>query len=747
MKPNLFLILPHSLNAGSIYLTSIFCFIILMNFPAPAQTENLSVIQHWMRYQDAPNALYQHLADQALVHLAKRTHEISQIKTRADWQKRQEKIRETLLRLVGPFPQKTPLNAKTRATLQRDGFRIEKVVYESRPQFYVTAILVLPDGLTEPRPAIIYCSGHTPDGFRAKAYQHVIFNLARKGFVVLAFDPVGQGERLEYFDPETGESRIGGPTLEHSYPGAQCFLVGSSQARHMLWDGIRSVDYLLTRKEVDPQRIGITGRSGGGTQSAYIAAFDDRILATAPECYLTSFEKLLESIGLQDAEQNFFHGIANGIDHADLLEVRAPKPALLIATTRDFFNIQGARKTSAEVRRIYEAFGAPENYTLAEDDAPHESTKNNREAMYAFFQKHLNWPGDTTDEEVTYLTDDALNVTPTGQISTTFGGETIFSLNTKEAAPFLKNLEDSRKNTEAHLENVLHQAKALAGFQPPDAFEALTFTARYQRSGYTLELYFIKGEGQYPLPFILMKPDSGGPHPALIYLHAGGKSTEAAPGKEMEWFVKQGYWVLAPDLLGIGELGDGDFHGDASNFKLGRAAFNIWFAAIQNARSITGIQAGDILRLVNFLRSCPGVQPEQIHALARGEMCGALVHAAAFDQSISKIALIEPLVAYRWLVTHRYYRPGLIPTTVAGALPVYDLPDLTACLAPRKLLVVNGLNQMGNRAQLSQIKKEMEVTREAYKMRQAEKKFQLKEMDFTVSRENIFEEWLLDGGF
>src|SRR5690606_10944382 len=159
-----------------------------------------------------------------------------------------------------------------------------------------------------------------------------------------------------YFDPETGKSKVGGTTKEHSYPGAQAFITGSSQARYMIWDGIRSVDYLLSRKEVDPDRIGITGRSRGGTQSSYIAAFDERIKAVAPENYITSFQRLIESLGPQDAEQNFFHGIKRGIDHADLLEVRAPKPALVITTTRDAFSILGARETAREVARVYQAY-------------------------------------------------------------------------------------------------------------------------------------------------------------------------------------------------------------------------------------------------------------------------------------------------------------------------------------------------------------------------------------------------------
>src|SRR5690606_35619104 len=251
---------------------------------------------------------------------------------------------------------------------------------------------------------------------------------------VFAFDPVGQGERLEYPAEAPGQSLLGGPTKEHSYPGAQAFIAGRSQAWFMIWDGIRAVDYLLSRKEIDPQRIGITGRSGGGTQSAYIAALDERIYAAAPENYITSFQRLIETNGPQDAEQNFLHGIAEGLDHGDLLAVRAPKPTLMITTTRDIFNIQGARETFDEVGSIYKAYDKPGNFSMVEDDAAHASTLKNREAMYAFFQEHLRLPGNPKDEQTITLSPDELQVTSTGQVARDFQGETVFSLNQKMTA-------------------------------------------------------------------------------------------------------------------------------------------------------------------------------------------------------------------------------------------------------------------------------------------------------------------------
>lgn len=717
---------------------------IIKILPAYSQEEDLSVLKRWLRYTDASNALYHHLADQAIQHLTKRAIEVTQLTTRNEWLIRQQEVQKVLLEIVGPFPEKTPLNAKIVEIVNKNGYRIEKIIFESLPKFYVTACLFVPEDLKGKTPTIIYCSGHSNEGFRVSTYQQVILNLVRKGFIVFAFDPVGQGERLQYFDSETGESRVGGPTKEHSYPGAQCFLIGSSQARYMIWDGIRAVDYLLTRKEVDPDRIGITGRSGGGTQSAYIAAFDDRILAVAPECYITSFQRLFESIGPQDAEQNFYHGVANGIDHADLLEVRAPKPVLVITTTRDFFSIQGARETDREVKSVYQAFGQEDNFAMVEDDAVHTSTPKNREAIYAFFQKHLNLPGSSMDEEIEYLTLEELRVTQTGQVSTSSGGETVFTLNKAEAGNRIKNLEKSRRHERKHLEMAINAAKTLSGFKPPQSENQAIFTGRYWRDGYAIEKYFIKGEGEYPIPFILMIPKQDAKHPVVIYLHPNGKTADATIGGEMEWLVKQGFAVLAPDLVGIGEMGPGDFRGDAYDFKLGSASYNIWFAAIQIGRSLVGIQAGDIIRIVDFLQNRDDVDLERIAALARGEMCPILLHAAAFDNRISKIALVEPLISYRSLVTNQYYKPSFMLSTVAGALTAYDLPDLCASLAPRNLLMINVADQNGKVVGKNSIDEELAVVKFAFASIGAEKKFEIRRQDPFQGLDEVFGFWLKD---
>ena len=720
------------------FLLAILSLLLLTPSQLKAQNEYDIITDNWLQYTDAPNSLYHYIAGQAIGILSKRADEISKITSLPEWQARQKAVKETLIDIVGPFPAKTPLNAVIVRTVEKEGFRVQHIIFESQPGFYVTSSLFLPFSLRKGKkaPVVIYCSGHANDGYRGEVYQHVILNLVTKGFIVFAFDPVGQGERLEYFDPQTEKSLVGGPTNEHSYPGTQAFITGSSEARYMIWDGIRAVDYLLTRKEVDPERIGITGRSGGGTQSAYIAAMDDRIYAAAPECYITNFTRLLQSIGNQDAEQNLFNEIFRDIDHADLLEVRAPKPSLMITTTRDMFSIQGAMETEKEVARIYKAYNMQENFGRVEDDYPHASTLKNREAMYAFFQKNLKNPGNPADEPVKILTTDEIMVTRTGQVSTSLGGETVFSLNRKEADKLEKDLIKQRSDQDRDLPGILKSARMLSGYHDPSEDYEKVFCGRYQKEGYVIEKYFIRGEGDYIIPYLLMIPNVKN-EKALIYLHPSGKSAGAVEGGEMEWFVRQGFTVLAPDIVGTGEMGPGVFHGDA---YIEGGSHNIWYASILIGRSIVGIRAADVVKLTGLLKRTSGAG--KIYGVSKREMAPVLLHAAAFDNDISGIALIEPYSSYRSIVNCHFYVSAFIPGVVPGALKAFDLPDIEAALAPRPLLIAGTTDGNGKTTDEDDIKADLDVVRSAYKSKNAERQLIILSLPDYNNHDAVFNEWV-----
>ncbi|WP_114750196.1 alpha/beta hydrolase family protein [Pleomorphovibrio marinus] len=642
-----------------------------MVLPLSAQ-EDLKVIQsHWVNYTDGHNALYKHLSQQAMTLLDEREEKINAINSLQGWKERQAFIKTTLNEVLGPFPEKTPLQPEITRKVDKGEFTMEHIVLQSQPGFYMSSTLFIPKNLDGPAPTIIYCSGHALEAYRSFTYQHVILNLVKKGYVVFAFDPVGQGERLEYYDPETLKPTIGGPTKQHSYPGAQGFIVGSTQAMHMIWDGVRAVDYLLTRKEVDPDRIGITGRSGGGTQSSYIAAVDERIYAAAPENYITNFRRLMLTHGPQDAEQNFMRGIKKGLDHPDLLLVRAPKPNMMITTSRDIFNIQGARETASEVQGVYQAYSAENNFLMVEDDMGHGSTLKNREAMYAFFNTHLSHKGTVKDQDIDTLSKEDLQVTAKGQVLSSYtDAKRIFDLN-----------KERLEHLDPQMELDLAKVKELAGYRAPEK-EAETFLVGWhQRDGYVIEKHLMQGEGGYWFPFLLFRPEQKSGK-ALLYLDPEDKALDAGVEGPMDQLVKEGHMVLAPDLLNIGEMGKSDFKGDA-NFE--GFSYNLWFGAMLIGRSIVGIQAGDVSRLVDNLHHKEKM--EMVAGLGKGQMSSVLLHAANFDKRIKKVAFVAPMTSFKSVVEDFNYSPMDVSFTVAGSLGNYDLPQLMENLKERNPLV------------------------------------------------------------
>lgn len=667
------------------------------------EEDSMDVLHNWFEWTDGDNMLIHSINKQAFKLLDIRDAEIGKLKTREDWIARQKKVKETLLKIVGPFPEKTPLNAKITGTIQRDGYRIEKIMYESIPGYYVTACMFIPDGIKGKRPTILNVLGHWEEGFRARDTQQFIYNFVKKGFVVFAIDPVGQGERVQYYNPSTKKIDLMGATNQHSYMAHQCFLLGASTARYFTWDGIRAVDYLLSRSEVDPTRIGLTGISGGGTQTSYIGAMDDRIAAYAPTCYITGFRRLLESIGPQDGEQNMYQAVAEGITHADFLEVSAPKPILMATCTRDFFSIQGARETYREVMNAYKAFGKEENFSKVESDSVHGYTIKNQEAIYAFFQKVFNMPGSPQFEHLAFLPEKELYVTQTGLVlSSDSNAKMLFDVNKEQAVKKIANLENSRKNITQHLATVKQKAKELSGYIAPQVEKEPVFRGAFPRDGYKIEMFALKGENQCIVPLYVFVPEKAGKYPAIVYINPKGKSAEAAPGQQIEELVRKGYIVAAPDVINTGE----------TKFKF-RNGNPINFGAILIARSIVGMQAGDVVRVVNYLKTRSDVDQGKIGGMAIGEMSPALLHASTFDPSIKNIALISPLISYKSIVMNKFYE---FPFTccVAGALTAYDLPDLIGGLSPRKVVLADINDQSKHSASKELIDGEMAFPQKVY---------------------------------
>jgi hypothetical protein len=342
-------------------------------------------------------------------------------------------------------------------------------------------------------------------------------------------------------------------------------------------------------------------------------------------------------------------------------------------------------------------------------------TSKIRNDMYSFFMKHFNLSGDPSEIEAEIIPAEELRVTPTGQILTSFGGDMIFDVNKRDSEKLIEDLNRSRKNIDEHIKQVKVRAKEISGFIDPSGEEIHPLlNGRYQREGYSVGKYTIKGEGDYPIPILLFVPGNNmDKHPCLVYLHSKGKVTEANPGGELEKLVRQGYVVAAADVIGTGET-----RNTVTN-RQGTA--DAGSTAILIGRSVVGLQAADIVRVVRYLRTLEEADPTRIGAIATDEMCMPLIHAAAFDPSIKGIVLKGSLISYRSVAVNRLYKIGLTPVNkgpnmpyeidynwnIAGVLKAYDLPDLIGCISPRKVAMVNLKDQTLESAPDDLIKMEM----------------------------------------
>jgi len=702
-------------------------------YPQP----DISLFDYWEYYSDHQNILYKSLTDIALGQLKEREKVINSLNSQSDWETRRETVREKLKTIIGDFPERTPLHPKITGTLKGDGFRVEKVIYESQSGLYVTAALFIPDRLKGKTPAILYCSGHTFEAFRSETYQHAIINLTKKGFIVLAFDPIGQGERLLYLDQGGTRSRYNTPTHEHSYVGGQCFISGQSLAKYMIWDGIRSIDYLISRDEVDPERIGITGRSGGGTQTVYISAYDDRIAAAAPENYVTSFKYLLTSIGPQDAEQNLPYFLKNNLDFADLLEVRVPKPTLIISTLNDFFSIQGARETFEEVQKAYDAFDAKDKILMTEDIAGHASTLKNREVTYAFFQKHLDNPGDPGDEEVTLFDKEDLMVTPTGQVLTAYQGETIFSLNKKVSEQTIENKSKLKGALIPDRDYLRKRIQILTGHADLTTESEYIYSGTVRSDEFDVHKYLVDAGKSRKIPVIVMAPDAPVNNKAIIILNPKGKAKELDSTLPV-FLASRGFHVVLPDVTGCGELADQSEGGDS---YISHSSYNKWYAGILTGKNITGLHIEDISSVCDFIIREFKVKDDGLYGIARGVLTSDLLHTGIAGGYFSRLALIEPLISQKSLVLNMEYDPIYIQSSIAGSIAYYDLPDLIAEFCPMKMLLVNITDQSGEHIRDTTGHSDIRTMIEEYKRQDAEKALRIRSWN-NEPLEVIFKDWL-----
>jgi cephalosporin-C deacetylase-like acetyl esterase len=599
----------------------------------------------------------------------------------------QKNLREKFIEAIGGLPQRTPLNPQITGVIQRNGYRVEKVLFESQPKHYVSALLFLPDAgrHSPPYPGVLIPCGHSANGKAHDAYQTMGALLALNGMAALVFDPIDQGERSQLLSelPKLAGTRA------HTMLGVGSILLGRNTARFEIWDGMRGIDYFQSRPEVDPKRIGCTGNSGGGTQTSYLTSLDDRIVAAAPSCYITGFERLLDTIGPQDAEQNIHAQIAFGMDHADYLMMRAPTPILVCAATKDFFDIGGVWNSVRYAKRLYTRMGFAERIDLMENDAEHNYNQLQRQSVVRWMARWLLKKDEPiTEPEIKLLSDEEALCAPGGQVMKIEGARSTYDLN----RDYEKQLAERRKNLWAakdHAE-LLQKVRQIAGIRKLAELPApqVDSSGSVERDGYSIMKGAITPEQGIHLPVLMFIPAAPVNKHDVLYIHEKGKAVDAEPGGPIESLVKAGRRVLAVDVRGAGEMLQ------AKQGSLSEAAGPDWkdvFTAYLLGRSYVGMRAEDILVCARLLQN---ELAGPVDLIAIGNVGVPALHAAALEPELfGSVKLVHSLASWSSVIESGLSSNQQV-NTVHGALTTYDLPDLAATLE-QKLTIEEPLDATG----------------------------------------------------
>jgi len=653
-----------------------------------------------------PSSLvYAYFERLAAEQLAARRTAIGRIGSPAEAEARGRWARDTLRRLMGGLPEeRTPLRLQRRGQIDRGTYRVDKIAFESQPGFFVTANLYLPQTGRPPYPAVLQPTGHSLTAKARELYQSLSIGLAHYGFAVLTYDPLGQGERRIFYDEHLRDSKVGSTTVEHQMVGIQALLGGESLARLMVWDAIRGLDVLASLPEVDPRKLAVAGCSGGGTLTAYVAALDERVQAAAPACYMSSWEEQLKGTGPQDAEQQFPDQLQAGFDHADFVWAFAPKPYLICSTTEDFFPLAGARRTYEEGRQAYALLGAANRLGWFTGPGGHGMRADTRAAIYAFFRRWLKGepPGPAPEPPHRIELDEDLQVTPTGQVSTSLGGETASELERRRLAAIPR---PAPGELAARIPEVTRA-------RPPAGELRLRRAGQVEAGESRVEKLIFEGEPGLPVPALLYHPRQRR-RPPVLYLDAAGKDSPDAAA-----LAQRGHPVLAVDLAGAGETATRRDSYSATWFPQDKT---IWLA-LMTGRTLTGVRITEIRRALAVMTAV-GLEGG-IAGVGKGGLGIALLHAAVLEPRLREVYLEETLLSYRALAQAPLHRQ-VFDVVLPGVLRAYDLDDLVSALVPRRVRLVNVRNALGQPLPASEVEEWYPRARERYRAAGAAGQFEI----------------------
>jgi len=612
------------------------------------------------------------------------------IRTKQDAERYVAEVRKRIAESFGPFPDKTPLNAKVTNTVERDGYKIENVVFESRPGFLVTANLYLPTGRDGPLPGVVGSCGHSANGKAGETYQSFAQGLARLGYVVLIFDPIGQGERLQY-TKEDLKPRFGIGVSEHLLAGNQQFLVGEFFGAWRAWDGIRALDYLLTRPEVDPKHVGLTGNSGGGTMTTWLCGLDSRWTMAAPSCFVTTFRRNMENELPADTEQCPPRALALGLDHSDFIAAMAPRPVVLMSQQKDYFDTRGTIEAYERLKHLYTLLGAPDNIALHIGPQHHGYSVENRTAMYRWFNRVTGiGPTDVDEPMLTMEKDPTLYATPKGQVAGLQWG-TVPGF-TRQASQSLARSRP-RLEGEALAKAVADLLRLPADASGPSRIPDYRILRPQNNRNYPTKFagnYAVETEpGIHALVYRLSTEPlhsrvPQGARRAILYIshHSADVELRDEPLIRAILAAEPDSAFYACDVRGVGESRP-DTCG--ANTFLTPYGSDYFYAihSIMLDRPYVGQKTHDVRRILDWLAEAGGHQ--EIHLVARGWGALPATFAAVTAPSrVTQVTLKNALTSYAELAEADNYKWPL-SSLLPGVLSRFDLPDCYRALQAKTL--------------------------------------------------------------
>ncbi len=637
-------------------------------------------------FQQRPLNRFPRMMQDYFVHKVRSVEQVGEkrrdsLRTKNDAEAYVRDARKKLSECLGPWPEKTPLNSRVVGILDRDKYTIEKIIFESRPGFPVTGSLYIPKSHKFPLPGIIGTVGH---GRTSKAYkdeQSFAQGLVSKGYIVFLFDPIGQGERIQSIGPDL-KPRHGIGTAEHNYTGCQTTLTGESISSWFAWDGIRALDYLLTRPEVDPKHIGVTGNSGGGMQTSYLCAIEPRFTMAAPCCWVTTFRRNMENEEPADIEQCVPQVLAFGLDQADFIACIAPKPVLILSQEKDFFDTRGSSEAFTRLKKLYKLLGAEANIKLFVGPGYHGYSKENREEMYAFFNKTTGISSNHTEPELILEDEKTLWCTPNGQTGE-LKANTVFSLN--RSLSLLQKAKRGAVKGDALKAAVRATLKlpAIAGIADyrvlrPAGYRAkrkfyATYAVETEPGIFSLMYYLSNAEHYSRIPTGLKR--------AVLYISHLSADAELQDEPLLEELIRNepNSAVFACDVRGIGESKPNTCSKDFLE-----AYGSDYFYAVHSLmfdQPYLGQKTYDVIRLVDLLKA---TGYDEIHLAGKGWGTLPATFAALLSGNVSELTLKNALTSYSDIAESEDYNWPL-SALLPGVLKSFDLPDCYRELESKKL--------------------------------------------------------------